>query len=245
MNRKIYLITGASSELGIAFLKALPLNSEDVIIAHYHSSKRELEELAFKRGMNMKLIQADFSNEEERANFVNQVEFQGIVPTHILHTSSLRPQPGRFKNLSPKDFETAYAVQVLSIVELLQRLLPQMVRNGSGKIIFVLSSSILNKPPSFLTDYVVSKYALHGLMKSLVAEYADKPIQINAVSPSMIETKFLSHFNEKVVELSAKQSPMKRNLNVSDVVPALLFLLSDSANCLNGANISITGGGEF
>jgi len=47
------------------------------------------------------------------------------------------------------------------------------------------------------------EYAMLGLVKSLTSEYSDKNIQINSISPSMCETKFLDNINENLVELSA------------------------------------------
>ena len=84
-----------------------------------------------------------------------------------------------------------------------------------------------------------------GLMKSLAAEYGDKNININAVSPSMIETKFLSEIHEKVIEMSAEMNPLKRNATTKDIVPIIKFLLSKESDYITGANIPITGGSAF
>ena len=82
-------------------------------------------------------------------------------------------------------------------------------------------------------------------MKALASEYADKNIQINAISPSMIETKFLSDINEKFVELNAYNHPLKRNATVSDIVPIIKLLISSESDYINGTNIPITGGSVF
>ena len=100
-------------------------------------------------------------------------------------------------------------------------------------------------PPKALSHYTTIKYALLGLVKSLASEYADKCIRINAVSPSMTETKFLSNINEKLIEISAQNNPLNRNATPSDIVPAVKFLLSGDASFINGANIPITGGEIF
>ncbi len=109
----------------------------------------------------------------------------------------------------------------------------------------MLSSYVIGVPPKSLSHYTVSKYAMLGLMKSLASEYADKNIQINSVSPSMIETKFLNNINEKLVEISAYNNPLKRNANIDDVVPVIKMLLSKESDYINGVNIPITGGSNF
>jgi 3-oxoacyl-[acyl-carrier protein] reductase len=95
-----------------------------------------------------------------------------------------------------------------------------------GKVVCMLSSVVLNIPPKALAQYTTVKYALLGLVKSLASEYADKNIQINAVSPSMVETKFLDNINEKFVELSAYNHPLKRNAVVDDIAPIIKKLIS-------------------
>jgi len=76
----------------------------------------------------------------------------------------------------------------------------------------------------------------------LAAEYSDKGITVNGISPEMIETKFLSDLPTFVVEKNAIDSPLGRNLTVQDVVPMIEFLLSDSAIAITGQNLAITGG---
>ena len=86
------------------------------------------------------------------------------------------------------------------------------------------------------------KYSLLGLMKSLAVEYDGKKISINALSPSMMETKFLSDIDERIVQINAKNSRFGKNASVKDIVPALEFLLSDASNYMNGANLNLSNG---
>jgi 3-oxoacyl-[acyl-carrier protein] reductase len=65
------------------------------------------------------------------------------------------------------------------------------------------------------------------------------------ISPSMMETKFLSQVYEAVVEQSAAANPMKRNASPADVAGLIEYLFSDANIFVTGANIPITGGEEF
>ena len=119
-----------------------------------------------------------------------------------------------------------------------------MAKKKYGKIVFMLSSYTIGTPPSAMAHYVTSKYALLGLAKTLSSEYSSKKICVNSISPSMIETNFLSEIPEMMVQLTADKHPLKRNGMPSDVIPAIKFLLSDDSNFITGVNIPITGGGE-
>ena len=79
-------------------------------------------------------------------------------------------------------------------------------------------------------------------MRNLDAEYASKGIIVNAVSPDMMETKFLSELPELIKEHSAKNNPLGRNIYVDEVVPTMEYLLSSGSDVVTGQNIGVTGG---
>ena len=91
-----------------------------------------------------------------------------------------------------------------------------------------------------MCPYVVSKYALLGLTKALAAEYAEKGICVNALSPEMVETRFLSEIPELIVAAAAEKSRRDRILTVSEVLPAIEFLLSEASDTVNGQNLQIS-----
>lgn len=109
----------------------------------------------------------------------------------------------------------------------------------------MLTSYIIGLPPKNATAYIVAKNALRGLAQSLATEYAASGITVNCVAPYMMETKFLSDTPNLIVEASAAANPMKRNAQVTDVVPAMAFLLSEEAGFITGAVLPITGGAAY
>ena len=119
-----------------------------------------------------------------------------------------------------------------------------MSKNNYGKIIFMLSSFTTNTVPRFQAAYITIKYALLGLMRDLAREYIFKGIRVNAVSPQMMETKFLSDMSNLVVEQNAKENPLGRNITVDEVIPIFKLLLSEESDAIVGENIAVTGGGS-
>ena len=79
-------------------------------------------------------------------------------------------------------------------------------------------------------------------MRSLAAEYTDKGITVNAVSPDMMETKFLSEIQEIIIRQNAENNPLGRNIRVDDVIGLFQYLLSDGTQAVTGQNIGVTGG---
>jgi 3-oxoacyl-[acyl-carrier protein] reductase len=242
MNNILFII-GASSDIGIELIK--DIKEDCLIIAHYHSSNERLLELENCISNKLITLKADLALESEIENLLRIIESNYGIPNKIIHMAAPKVKNIRFKDVVWEEFDKNLSVSFKSLVIILNRLLPKLAKEKRGSIVVMLSCYVLGIPPKALSHYTTTKYALLGLVKSLASEYAEKGIRINALSPSMIETKFLEHINEKLVQLSAFNNPLKRNATASDVVPAIKFLLSDDSSYINGLNLPITGGSVF
>ena len=243
MNKNIILIIGASSDIGIDLIKNI--DEEALILAHYNSSDKKLSELSNKIDNELVMIKADLSKEDETISMIESIENKYGVPNKIIHLAAPKFENIRFKDIKLDDFQNDIEISLKSLIVILNKFLPKLAKEKQGKVVCMLSSVVLNVPPKALTQYVTVKYALLGLVKSLASEYADKNIQINAISPSMCETKFLDDINEKFIELSAYNNPLKRNAIVSDITPIIKMLISSESDYINGINKPITGGSVF
>lgn len=241
MNRKVLLVLGGSSDVGVSFIEK-SYNEYDKIFAQYHSNNEGLKELQKQVGTKLVLIQADFLSETDVDSMIEFLLKSKEDITHVVHFPAPNIQNIRFRNLSWEIYQKDIDIQVKSIFKVLKIFMAGMSENKYGKVVFMLSSYVTNEPPKYLNHYVTVKYALLGLMKALAAEYAEKKININAVSPDMMETKFLLNIPELIVQANVESNPMKRLASVNDVVPTIQFLLSDEASYITGQNISITGG---
>ena len=239
----IVFITGASSDLGVELINNL--SGKCIIVAHYYRDNTKLLELKKVSNNKIILVQADFSSEKDIMEMLDNIEAEVGIPDKIIHLAAPKFKNIRFQDVEWDTLQKEINISLGSITIILNRFLPKMAVLKRGRVITVLSSVVLGVPPKALTHYTTVKYALLGLMRALASEYADKKITINCVSPSMIETKFLSLINKRIVELSAEMHPLKRNAKVTDVIPSLLMLLSDDAAYITGANLQITGGSNF
>lgn len=238
---KVLLLLGASSDIGIGLIEAVH-QDYDYIIAHYHRENDKL--MAWKENLQDKLImqQADFAEEQDTVRFISKIQDLPFEPTDIVHLCSPFAEQNRFHKMSWDSFQEMINTSLRSLVQILQAFLPGMSKRKGGRVVVMLTAYTLNVPPKFLSSYVTVKYALLGLVKALAAEYANKKICINGVSPEMIETKFLANTAELIVQSSAESNPMGRNLVVEDVIPTIQYLLSDASTFVTGQNIAITGG---
>jgi len=240
MNKNIILIIGASSDIGLDLIQSI--DEKALILAHYNNSNEELLNLSKRINNELVTLQSDLSIELEVKNLISNIEENYGTPNKIIHLAAPKFKNIRFKDISWNNFQNDIEISLKSIVLILSNFLPVLAKQKNGKVVIVLSSVVMNIPPKALTQYTTVKYALLGLVRSLASEYSDKNIQINAVSPSMVETKFLDTIDEKIVELNAYNHPLKRNAKVKDITPIIKMLASNESDYINGINIPITGG---
>ena len=241
---KVYLIIGATSDIGKAYIKEINNNTEkSTVVAIYFGNKEELEKLDKElENITMDFVKCDLSNNESVLQAIEYIKEKYDSPTHILQLAARKFEYVKFSKLDWKNVLIDLEIQVHSFAEILRAFLPIMAKRKYGKVVAMLSSVTKGVPPKYLSSYVVTKYALMGLINSLVSEYREKGIQINAVSPTMVETRFLSEIDERIVEMTAENSGMKRNVKIEEVVAAIKYLMSDEAEYINGLNLPLTGG---
>lgn len=244
MSKDVVLITGASSDIGCALIKTLDAEHR-IILAHYYQSSQKLE--ALKKYMTAEVVplQADFRKEEEVERFIELVRAKGAFPNKIVHLAGSPPRPVRFSDLDWSKTHEEMNIQVSSIGRIFQAFLPEMKKERKGKVVFMLSSVVLHYPSegwAYYAEYMIVKHALQGLMKSVISEYGKYRINTNALSPSMIDTRFNANIPKRMVEIIGEQHPMGRNATVNDIVPVIRFLLSSESDYLSGVNLPVTGG---
>lgn len=239
MNRsKRLFITGISSDVGMGLVRKI-INNYDVVIGQYRTYSDALDRLKSEYGDRLILIQADLSVQADIDKLITQLANQNTVIDHIVHLAAIPAQNLQFRKENWDHVSLNLDVSVKAIYTILQALLPPMVKQKYGKVVFMLSSYVVGVPPKYQSTYVVSKYTLWGLMNSLASEYSESGVTFNGVSPDMIETKFLRNLPHIVIEQTAQDSMLKRNLTVDDVIPAFEYLLSDESDNITGHNHEI------
>lgn len=241
---RVLLVTGASSESGVAVVKKIYSDYKKIYLQFrsMNSSLASLIDELVKKGIDVTALQADLSDDNDIDALIKEINDTGVMPDSIIHMPSPKLKQVHFKKELIEDFDLGYKVCVHSAVRILQAFLPSMVKKKYGRIVFVLSDVTLNMPAKFEASYVTVKYALLGLMKSLSVEYIEKGITVNAVSPDMMETKLLSELPERMLELNRTNSPIGRNIKPSEMEPIIRLFLSEDSDAITGQNFGITGG---
>jgi len=247
--KKNILITGASSDIGMAYLRehAEKIDSDKsqivAIINKGNNQIAEISKLYANKNLKLTFIKADMSDYIEINQLIQDIKSIFEYPDIILHLAAPKLELIRATKFDPNSLIKDTNVQLVSIGLIMKAFIKKMSKtNTVSKVIFMLSSVTIGKPPKYMSQYTAVKYALLGYMNSLCVEFHDKPIIFNSISPSMINTKFLSKIPEKYIEMAALSNTSGSNAEVSDITPIIHFLISDDSNYLNGVNIPATKG---
>ncbi|MBS7303950.1 MAG: SDR family oxidoreductase [Lachnospiraceae bacterium] len=242
---KVYLITGASSEVGMAYIKKLDESvSENVtVIAHYRKNIDELMQLQKELShVTLSPVRADLSLKEGAEIICNHIKEKQLEVTHVLHLAAPAFSHIKIKKWDEEKVNREMQIQFFSFASIMKEVLPKMAKMEYGRVCVMLSSYVLGTPPKFMSDYVAVKSALLGYVKSAAVEYGEKGVRVNGISPNMMETKFLQNIDEKIIRMTAESSILRRNINVEETVNGIAFLLSEDVSYVNGINLNLSGG---
>jgi NAD(P)-dependent dehydrogenase (short-subunit alcohol dehydrogenase family) len=124
-----------------------------------------------------------------------------------------------------------------------QRAVPEMLKQGKGKIIHIASiAGQIGFPNS--TAYCASKGGIMGMTKAMAMELAPKKINVNCIAPGDVATPLNEHLLRKPKYLKSRvdNTPYGRVGQVQDIAPGAVYLASDESDFANGITLTIDGG---
>jgi len=147
-----------------------------------------------------------------------------------------------FKMLKHKDFEEEMNLNFLSLIKVVQGVMPKLKEAENASLVFFSTVAVKVGMP-FHTSVAAAKGAIEGFAKSLAAEYAPS-LRVNVIAPSLTDTplaeKLLSNDSKK--DKMSERHPLKRVGNAKDIANAATFLLSDENSWITGQIIGVDGG---
>ena len=240
--KKVVLITGAGRGIGAGIAEKFA-ESGYIVIINYYRSKNEAEKLSAKLtslGYENFLIQADIRKEiEVKEMFEKVVKIYKKID--VLVNNSGVSLDKLLIDTTEEDFQNVMSVNLKGAFFACKYALLNMIEHKSGVIINI--SSIWGQTgASNESVYSASKAGLIGLTKALAKEYGLSNIRVNAISAGVIESDMNLAYGENFYEEIKEEIPLNKIGLPSDVGDLAVFLSSEKANFITGANISLNGG---
>lgn len=244
LENKIAVITGASRGIGEAIALGFVREGATVVIA---SRKQEgLDEVAttLKNAGGKVLTIATHTGDESQCKRLIEktVEEYGRIDI-LVNNAATNPHFGPLITAEASHWQKIFEVNLLGYFYLCKYAAEAMTTSGGGKIINMASVTGLNPGP-MMGVYSVSKAAVIMMTKSLAMELGGNNIQVNAIAPGIIKTKFASALwgDPNLSKRYTDRTPAGRIGEPEDIVEATIYLASAGSNYMTGEVLVLDGG---
>jgi 3-oxoacyl-[acyl-carrier protein] reductase len=238
-----FLITGANGGIGIELTKVFLKNNAKLIL-FYNENRDQIDNLLTKYpdyASSVEIYQINLLDEKNLQNLLKQITDSGYVDGFI-HSVTLPTQNKTCLQLNWDDYQSNIDLQTKSFFQIVKSIVPSMKERKYGRIVNILTSYVVGRPPNNQSSYTVSKYSLLGLSKSLSVELGPYGITVNSVSPSMTNTNLIEKLPSKLKEIIGNNTPVGRLAEPNEITSSILFLCSKNSSYVSGENILISAG---
>jgi 3alpha(or 20beta)-hydroxysteroid dehydrogenase len=240
LSGKVAIITGAARGMGEATARLFAAEGAKVALGDV--MVKEGEAVAKDIGDNAFFKKLDVSSDDNWAEFVAAVVDKfGTVDTLVNNAGLVHFTP--IEHFNPADAEKILGVNTVGPMLGTKHVAPIMKATGKGSIVNISSVDGL-RGCNGLTLYTASKWALRGLTKSLAYELGTSGIRVNSVHPGGVNTAMGNARGLEAEQLNAAfaRVPLQRIGEPNEIANASLFLASDEASYITGAELAVDGG---
>lgn len=248
MNKKVVLITGASSGIGSATARAFAEKGATVVLA----ARREKELMSLVREIEAKggkatAIKTDVSKSQDVDRMVKHaIETYGRLD-YAVNNAGIEGKFSRITDLSEEDWDTVMNINLKGIFLCMKYEARAMIPSGNGGAIVNIGSvnSFLGFPTG--SAYVTSKHGLIGLTSSVSAELAPQGIRVNLLCPGVVDTpmhkRLRGVIGDDIYDKGLLPTVhLRRAGRPEEIAKSILFLCSDEASYITGTTLTPDGG---
>ena len=247
------LVCGSSQGIGLETAKLLAERGAAVTLVGRNEHKLTIAQHSLHKmaGVEHKILVADFSEPMKLKSALENYLKEGNAPT-ILVNNTGGPKGGAIIDADISEFIATFNQHLVCNHILAQALVPIMKQHGEGSIVNIISTSV-KQPLNGLGVSNTIRGAVANWSKTLANELGQFNIRVNNVLPGATNTSRLQEIASaksengaqnvaEIFEEMAKQSPMQRIAEPSEIAEAVAFLVSPRASYINGINIPVDGG---
>ena len=241
--KRVVLVTGGMGGLGETISTKMADAGYRVVVTYSPGNTKHGEWLANMKasGYEIVAVPCDVADIDSCAAAVASVQTQvGAVDVLVNNAGITRDMT--FKKMDKVNWDAVMRTNLDSLFNMTKQVADGMVERGWGRIINV--SSVNGSKGAFgQTNYSAAKAGVHGFSKALALEVAKKGVTVNTISPGYIGTKMVTAIPQEILNSKIlPQIPVGRLGKPEEVAGLIIYLASEEAAFLTGANIAINGG---
>lgn len=235
---KVAVVVGGTSGIGEATAKLFAKEGAKVVVSGLKNDQGEAIVKSIKNnGGTATFIQVDVTQKTSVDQCVNKVlDHYGTIDI-LYNGAGVHDAYKDALETDEQTFDQLIAVNVKGPYLFTNAVLPIFLEKGKGKIINIGSQSTFVAGAGGNT-YVTSKHAMGGFTKQLAYDFGDKGIKANLVAPGFVETPM----TEGIEDERLKSIPEGRAGKTQEIANVALFLASEDASYVQGAEIKVDGG---
>lgn len=239
LDGKVAVVTGGASGIGQEIARTLGARGATVVVLDL--DEKGARETAAASGTASLALRCDVSNADSVASAISQIA-TSLGRIDILVNSAGIARIERAEHLALTDWEATFAVNLRGAFLCCQEAGRHMIAAGSGRIVNIASQAASVALEGHAA-YCASKAGLVGLTRVLAVEWGGRGVTVNAVSPTVVLTDLgRSVWSGEKGEAFKALIPTGRFAEPDEVAAVVLFLASDAAAMINGADVLIDGG---
>jgi len=243
MTRRTAVVTGGMGGLGESISMKLHDANYRVVVTHSPGNAKASEWLKHMEGegYTFAAVPVDVADFDSCAQAIGQVR-ETVGPVDVLINNAGITRDTTFKKMTKADWDAVMTTNLDSVFNMTKQVCDGMVERGWGRIVNV--SSVNGSKGAFgQTNYSAAKAGMHGFTKALALEVARKGVTVNTISPGYIATKMVTAIAKDVLDTKIlPQIPAGRLGLPAEIAGLIVYLCSEEAAFVNGANIAINGG---
>jgi acetoacetyl-CoA reductase len=241
--QRIAVVTGGMGGLGETISTKMADAGYRVVVTYSPSNtkfKAWLEDMK-SRSYTFSAFPVDVADYESCARQCATIQ-RDVGPIDILVNNAGITRDMTFKKMTKGDWDAVMRTNLDSCFNMTKQVMDGMVERNWGRVINV--SSVNGQKGAFgQTNYSAAKAGIHGFTKALALEVARKGVTVNTISPGYIGTKMVTAIPKEILDSKIlPQIPTGRLGKPDEVAGLIIYLCSDEAAFVTGANISINGG---
>jgi len=243
LSGSIAIVTGAGRGIGRAIALRFAREGARVVIGTRGADAGAQTVAAIEAaGGAAELIVCDVGNRNEAVALVRETEARHGGIDILVHNAGAFPYAS-LQNLTERDLDESFNVNLKACFWLAQAALPALARSASARVLVTSSVSGNHANAPGLTHYSASKAGVTGFVRNLALELAPLNITVNAVEPGFILTeRNRDPAMADLVRATVTQIPMRRGGEPDDIAGLMAFLASREAAYITGQSIVVDGG---